>query len=154
MMEDEPMHIDVPTSPELPADGDIIKSEKHFSGAMTLDLTDEQIKQCAKILGEVRTKHVMKFRTKFNDPNSFNFDDVLKAISEFEDEIKTRMAEEASVLVGVDTTPLLEGQPMRVEWLGVLPGGDLDRYGMDHERKEWEVKRANERGEDYLGQKG
>jgi hypothetical protein len=34
-----------------------------------------------------------------------------------------------------------------------MPGSELAQYGMDHERKEWEVKRAKARDEDYLGEK-
>lgn len=153
MYEDEPMQINVPTSPELPADGDIIKTDKQFSGAMTLDLTDDQIAVCMRIVHKIRGKHMDKFRRKFNDPSTFKLDDALKAIEEFEDELKTELAEKVNVLCTVNTVPLLEGQPMEIEWLGVLPGGDLDKYGMDHERKQWEVRRATDAGEDYLGQK-
>lgn len=151
-MEDEPMQINVPTSPELPTNSDIVTTRKGFSQAMTLDLTDEEIKRAMRVVHEVRERHLPKFLAKFNDPNNFTLDDALKAISDYEDEIKTRLAEEVNVLASVDVTPLLKGEPMNIEWLGVLPGGNLDRYGMDHERKAWEVRRANDRGESYLGE--
>lgn len=143
----------VPTSPELPAEGDILKTAKDFSGAMTLDLQDHEIQACMRILHNVRQRHLEKWMSKFNDPQNFTIDDALEAISQFEDELKTEMAEKVNVLVGVDATPLLEGKGLRLEWLGVLPGGSLEHYGMDHEQKEWEVKRANARGENYLGEK-
>ena len=152
-MSDDPMQIDVPTSPELPADSGLMRTEKQFSGAMTLDLTDDQIAAAIKIVHRVRSKHMEIFRRKFNDPSSFKLDDALKAIEHFEDELKTELAEKVNVLASVNTVPLLEGQPMEIEWLGVLPGGSLDKYGQDHERKTYEVKKATERGEDYLGQK-
>lgn len=151
-MSDEPVEVSVPTSPELPADHDLVRTEKGFSGAMTLDLGDGEIKACMRILHEVRNKHLSKWINKFNDPRNFTLDDALKAVDNYEDELKTRMANEVNVLVSVNAVPLLEGQPLQIEWLGVLPGGSLDKYGQDHERKGWEVKRATERGEDYLGQ--
>lgn len=145
-MQDQPV-----TSPELKTPSDVVKTEKAFSGAMTLDLTDKQIAQCMRIVQRVHGKHRKIFVQKFGRPG-FTIDDALKAVSEFEDEIKTELAEKVNVLVTVDSVPLLEGQPMQIEWLGVLPGGSLHQYGQDHEQKEWEVKKANERGEDYLGQ--
>jgi hypothetical protein len=151
-MSDEPMEINAPLSPELPADGDILKTQKQFSGAMTLDLQDHEIKACMKILHDVRERHLRKWLTKFNDPQNFTLDDAMDAVEQFENELKTEMAEKVNVLVSVDATPLLVGEGLKMEWLGVLPGGSLERYGLDHEQKEWEVKRANARDEDYLGQ--
>jgi hypothetical protein len=152
-MSDESVEVQIPTSPELPADSDVVRTAKEFSGAMTLDLGDWEIKKCMTIIHEVRSKHVAKFIRKFNEPSAFKLDDALKAIDEYEDELKTRMANEVNVLVSVNAVPVLEGEPLQIEWLGVLPGGTLDKYGQDHERKGWEVKRASERGEDYLGQR-
>jgi benzoyl-CoA reductase/2-hydroxyglutaryl-CoA dehydratase subunit BcrC/BadD/HgdB len=143
---------DAPTSPQLDATDGYIHSAKEFSNAMTLDLTDEEIARAVKIIGEVRLKYGRKFIQKFNDPNSFKLDDALKALDEMEDEVKTRLASECNVLATVDTVPILEGQPPAIEIIGIMPGGNLDRYGMDHEKKEWEVKRATAKGEDYYGQ--
>lgn len=152
-MEDEPMQIDVPTSPDLPTQGDMIASKKAFSDAMTLDLSDEEIEKCMTIIMRIRNKHMMRFRQKFNDIQNFTVDDALRYLSEFEDELRTTLAEEAHVLATVDSEPVIFGDPPVIEWLGVLPGGSLDRYGTDHEKKTWEVQRANERGESYLGEK-
>ncbi len=153
-MSDEPMHVDVPTSPEMPTGSDNITSAKSFSGAMTLDLTDDQIKRAFEIIQRVKLRHTDIFRRKFNDPSTFNIETVMKYVDHFADEITTELAEKVGVLASVNTVPLLEGQPLEVEWLGVIPGADLEKYGQDHEKKGWEVKRATDRGEDYLGQKG
>lgn len=143
-----------PTSPELPTQDTRVKTAKEFSGALTLDMTDEEIAQAYRIVVRVKSKWQEKFRRKFNDPSAFKLDDALKMIEQFEDEIKTELAEKVQVLATVNTVPILEGQPLEIDWIGRLPGSDLARYGMDHEKKEWEVKRAVERGEDFLGQKG
>lgn len=141
------------TSPTLPTNEGSIITPKDFSGAMTFDLSDEEIKQGFELLMHLRHKWMTRFRAKFSDPSTFDLDTVLKDISEFEDEVKTRLAEELNILVTVNTTPILQGEPLEIEWIGKLPGDALYQYGFDHERKEWEVKRATVRGEDYLGQK-
>jgi hypothetical protein len=148
------MSTDTPvTSPELATNSDIVKDAKHFSGAMTLDLTDEEIKVAWNLVLNIRRRWMETFRRKFNDSSTFTMDEAMKAIEEFEDEVKTTLAEKLDILCTVNTVPLLEGKPMQIEWIGKMPGSSVHTYGMDHEKKEWEVKRAAERGEDYLGQK-
>lgn len=141
------------TSPNLPTSEGIIHTPKDFSGSLTLELSDEDIKRGFELVMKIKSKWESRFRSKFNDPSTFELDDVLKELSEFEDEVRTRLAEELNVLATVDTVPILDGQPPIVDWVGKLPGDALYSYGFDHERKEWEVKRATVRGEDYLGQK-
>lgn len=140
------------TSPNLSVKDGAMNDAKTFSGNLTLDLTDDQIQASWRIIQRIRHKHQEKFRTKFNDPSSFTMDAVIKALDEFEDEIKTTLAEQVGVLCTVDTVPILEGHPPVIEWLGVLPGSDLEKYGQDHEKKEWEVKRATAKGEAFLGE--
>ncbi len=62
--------------------------------------------------------------------------------------------EAVDCLVRIDATPVFEGNPPLVEWLGKIEGTSLANYGQDHEKKQWEVQKATERNEDYLGQKG
>lgn len=143
----------IPTSPDLPTDEGIVKSTKEFSGALTLDLNDDEIAIATRELLRIKRRWEEIFQRKFNDPTSFKLDDALNLIAQFEDEVKTTLAEKLDVLCTVNTVPILEGQPLEVEWIGKLPGSSLAQYGMDHEKKEWEVKRANARGEDYLGQR-
>lgn len=141
------------TSPTLDTNAGIMNDSKTFSGSLTLDLTDDQIKAAWIIIQRVKARHMEIFRRKFNDPSSFNLDAAHKAIDEFEDEIKTKLAENVGILASVNTVPLLEGKPMEIEWLGVLPGHDLGKYGLDHEKKEYEVKKATARGEAFLGER-
>lgn len=142
-----------PTTPDLPTDEGIVKSAKGFSGALTLDLTDDEIAIAYREIVRIKRRWEEVFRRKFNDPTSFKLDDALKLVEQFEDEIKTTLAEKLEVLCTVNTVPILEGHPLEIEWIGKLPGSSLDRYGMDHEKKEFQVKRANARGEDFYGQK-
>jgi hypothetical protein len=144
----------LPTSPELPVDQGFVNSAKDFSGAFTLDLTDDQIAEAWRIIQTVRLKYQDRFRSKFNDPQNFKVEDIEKYVDEFEDEIKTRLAESVGILATVNVLPVFEGQPLAIEIIGVLPGSDLEKHGMDHEKKQWEVRRATDRGEDFLGQKG
>lgn len=143
-----------PTSPQLPVNQGLINDAKSFSGAFTLDLTDDKIAEAWRIVQYVRHKYQERFMNKFNDPRNFTMEDIEKYVDEFEDEVKTRLAEGPGVLATVSILPIFEGRPLEIEFLGVIPGGDLDKYGMDHEKKEWEVKKADAQGEDFLGQKG
>ena len=144
----------VPTTPELPVNQGFINDAKSFSGAFTLDLTDDQIQTAWRIIQDVRKRYQQKFRNKFNDPINWREEDLEKYVDEFEDEVKTRLAESVGLLATVNVLPIFNGEPIAIEILGVLPGGDLEKYGMDHEKKEWEVKKATAQGEDFLGQKG
>lgn len=145
----------VPTSPDLETDSGIVTSAGDFSGKLTLDLTDEEIKRAFEIIVPIKKRWENIFRVKFSDPNlSFTMDQALDMVEQFEDEIKTRLAEDINILATVDTTPLLEGKPLVIEWIGRMPGDNVFKHGLDHERKEFEVKRATNRGEDYYGQKG
>lgn len=131
----------------------LMNTTKAFSGNLTLDLTDEEIKAAWVIIQRVKKRHQEIFRRKFNDPSTFTLDDLHKYIEEFEDEIKTRLAENVGILASVNTVPLLEGEPIEIEWLGVIGGHDLEKYGLDHEKKEYEVKKATARGEAFLGER-
>lgn len=131
---------------------DLMNDAKTFSNNLTVDLTDEEIQASWRIIGSVRKRHQDIFRRKFNDPSTFTMGAVEKAISEFEDEIKTELAEKVGVLASVNAVPIFEGKPMVIEWLGVIPGHSLERFGMDHEKKTWEVRRATDQGEAYLGE--
>lgn len=142
-----------PTSPTLPTDSGVVKTQKQFSDALTTDLTDAEIKQGMAILVKIKNKHQEKFLAKFSSP-TFTLDEAEAAISDFQDELSYTLATEANILASVDVTPIFEGQPLAIEWIGVIPGHSLSQYGMDHERKSWEVKKATDRGEAFLGQKG
>jgi hypothetical protein len=131
----------------------LMNDTRSFSGNLTLDLTDEEIKAAWIIIQRVKQRHQEIFRRKFNDPSTFTLDDLHQYVEEFEDEIKTRLAENVGILASVNTVPLLEGKPLEIEWLGVIDGHDLGKYGLDHEKKEYEVKKATSRGEAFLGER-
>ena len=140
------------TSPELETEGTLVKSGAHFSGTQTLDLSDAEIQEAWRIIQKVRFKYSEIFKRKFNEPSTIDLDTVWKFIDQFEDELKTRLADSLQLLATVNCLPVLEGKPIEIEYLGVLPGHSVNTYGMDHERKAWEVKKATERGESYLGE--
>jgi len=138
------------TSPNLPTGKDTVSTAKEFSGAMTLDLSDDEIKKALEItVGTVR-KHQEIWRRKFPFDNLEQIADLLE---ELEKELSHKLMEELDVLVKIDGTPLFYGQPPVIDWMGWLDTSSLAKYGQDHERKTWEVQKADERGEDFLGQK-
>jgi hypothetical protein len=145
------------TSPALPTDEGVVRSVKEFSDTLTLDLTDAEIKAAFEIIIKVIQKWQGIFRAKIdpNSPLSFGaVEEVMKAVDDFEDEIKTRLAESLNLLVSVDVMPVLEGTGYPTIVLeGALPSHSSAQYGMDHEKKAYEVKKAKERGEVFLGAK-
>jgi hypothetical protein len=138
------------TSPNLPTERDVVRTAKEFSGAMTLDLTDDEIKRALELTVNIVRKHQTKWKQKYPFDS---LDQVVDLIEDLEKELAYRMMEEVDCLVRVDGTPVFQGQPPVVEWMGKMEGSSLDKYGQDHERKTYEVQKAEQRGEDYLGQK-
>jgi len=140
------------TSPELPAESGIVKTRKEFSDALTVDLTDDEIQRALQITIPIKNKWQNRFRLKYAEPN-FNVDEAMKLIDQFEDEIKYELATKLDLLVRVDSTPVLEGQPMIIEFMGALPSHSTAKYGLDHDKKTSEVRTATDRKEGYLGEK-
>ena len=142
-------------SPTLASNDGIVKSLKEFSDNLTLDLTDAEIKQAFEIIYRSIRKWQQIFRAKL-DPHSLrsfhDLDEAMELTEKFEDEIKTRLAE-MDILATVDVMPVFEGQPPVIELIGTLPSHYSAQYGLDHERKEYEVRKATERGEPVLGAK-
>lgn len=103
------------------------------------DLTDLEVKEMAKCLGEVSTKFSRKTNTVDN-------------LEEMRDEILTKLAD-LSILAEVDPSPCLYGQSPEVTVIGKVASDDIHKYGFDHERKQHEVIEATKRGEEYRGQK-
>jgi hypothetical protein len=138
------------TSPDLPTGRDTVSTAKQFSGAMTLEMTDDEIKRALEItVGTVR-KHQEQWKRKFPFDSIEQCADLLE---ELEKELAYKLMEAVDVLVRVDGTPIFVGQPPVIEYMGKLDTSSLAKYGQDHEKKEWEVKKAEARDEDYLGQK-
>lgn len=140
------------TSPDLPVDSGIVKTQKQFSDSLTQDLTDEEIQKCLRIIIPIKSKWERRFVSRFSHNDHPTEKEIHRFLDEFEDEIKTTLAEQVNVLATVDTTPLLMGEPPEIEFVGALPGHSLHKYGFDHEKKTWEVTKATQLGEDFLGQ--
>lgn len=143
--------IDAPVnSPSLPTDEGIVKTPKEFSDALTLDLTDEEIQQALRIIIAVSSKWQEVFRSRLRHVN-FTIEDAMKLVDQFEDELVYELATKLDVLAHVDVAGVFEGKPPVVELVGALPSHSSAKHGLDHERKEWEVKKAKDKGQDFLG---
>lgn len=117
---------------------DIMKSEKqmvYFSD----ELTDSESVLAVRVIGECQQKWAMKANSKEN-------------LEYLRDEVLTRLME-MGILAEFDPAPCFYGEPPIVELRGKIAGDALHEYGFDHEKKKWEIDKAHERGEDYLGEK-
>lgn len=137
-------------SPTLPAPTGIVTSPKQFSDGLTMDLTDDEITRALRITLPIRKKWSSKFRSQFRDTN-FSVEDAMDMLDKFESELKYELATKLDLLVSVDVEPVLYGEPAIIVFEGALPSHTSAKYGMDHERKEYEVKRSKDQGDDFLG---
>lgn len=150
MSNDEPLEVKIPTAPNADVDDGIVTTAKQFSDVLTLDLTDEEIGQAFETIVSLKRK----YQQKWHAMDFSRMERIADELEIFRDEVTTTLAERHSILATVDGTPVMAGEPPVIEIMGRIPGTAFDQYGMDHEKKEWEVKQATNRGEDYLGQKG
>lgn len=147
------INYDLPVdSPNLPVNPGIVVSTKAFSDGLTMDLTDDEIQRALQITLRVKRKWEGIFRSKLRD-HSFTVEQAMKLVDQCEDELSYELATKLDILASIDASPVFEGQPLIIEFVGALSSHSSAKYGMDHEKKEWEVKRATfETGEDFLGQ--
>lgn len=117
---------------------DIIKSKKQFVH-FNDQLTDSESIEAVQVIGEAQMKWASKHNSKEN----------LEALR---DEVLTKLME-INILAEFDVAPCFHGEPPIVEFIGKIAGDGLHKYGFDHEKKKWEIDRAHDRGEDYLGEK-
>lgn len=103
------------------------------------DLTDVEITRFFKVVEEVRVKYAGRKNTVEN-------------LESLRDETLTRLMD-IGILATMDPTPCFYGEPPVIEVVGKVASDSVHRYGFDHERKGWEVNKANERNEEWLGQK-
>jgi hypothetical protein len=141
------------TSPTLAVDEGIVRSPVEFSNALTLDLTDSEIQQALKTILPITKKWQTIFINKFARDPHFDVDRAMDLVDQMEREVKETMMEKCQLLVSVDVTPLLEGQPIVISFEGALASHSVSKYGFDHEAKSYEVRKAKDRGEAFLGQK-
>jgi hypothetical protein len=117
---------------------DVIKSASQLA-QFASELTDYEVGQVAQIVGKLQRK----FASRPNTP---------KVLDELRDEALTKLAE-IGILATVDPTPCFHNEPPIIEIIGKVPGHEIHSEGFDHERKRWEVQKANALGEAYRGQK-
>jgi hypothetical protein len=124
----------------LPGDtqSTVVGSLKEFSDASMMELTDSEVQDVLQEILVIQEKYQFRYATKAN-------------LDSMSDEITTKMFEKG-VLVTFDPTPLLEGDAPHLEILGKITGEFKD-HGFDHEREQWEVQRANERGQNVYKEK-
>lgn len=113
-------------------------TEKGIAQAAT-DLTDREITQVFEAIELVRQKYAGKANTPDN-------------LEQLRDEALTRLMS-IGILATLDPAPCFHGEPPIVEIIGKISGDPIEKHGFDHEQKSWEVNKANDRGEDWLGQK-
>lgn len=111
--------------------------DKNFAYAAS-DLTDREITRIFSVVENVRQKYAGKPNTADN----------LEALR---DEALTRLMD-IGIIATLDPAPCFYGEPPTLEIIGKLDNS-LVKDGFDHEQKGWEVNKAIERGEDWLGQK-
>ena len=125
-------------SPSLPNTDTTITSEKQFVH-FNDELTDSEAVAAVRIVAHVQEKYQFMTATKEN-------------LEAMRDELLTRLME-MNILAEVDPAPVLNGEPPVVEFIGKIAGDDIHKYGFDHEKKQWEIRKAREQGKDYLGEK-
>lgn len=147
----EPDLDNIVTTPTMPTDPGIVYNPKQFSDGLTLDLTDDEIQRAMEITLSIRRKWSDKFRSRFGVHGGFTAEDAFRMLDQFETELKETLAERMDLVASVDMEPVLMGEPPIITFEGALPSHYTAQFGMDHEKKEWEVKRAKDRGQDFLG---
>jgi hypothetical protein len=114
---------------------DTVRSTEQLAKYAT-DLTDEQVRQVGSVIGSMN----QRFSKKGNS---------VKNLEELRDEALTRLAE-INILATVDPSPCFYGGAPIVDIVGAV---NPNPAGFDHEKKQHEVQKAVELGEDYRGQK-
>lgn len=122
--------------PQIP--DPIIHSEKqlvHFAD----ELTDSESVEAFKLVMELQMKYAFKPNTQQN-------------LEELRDEALTRLMEK-NILAELDISPCFYGESPILELKGKVSSDTIHAYGFDHEKKKWEIDKAHDKGEDYLGEK-
>lgn len=115
-----------------------LKSAKQFA-QYSSDFTDEEITQAMQIIVGIQRKYATRSNTVEN-------------LEILRDEALTRLSE-IGILATLDPAPCFHGEPPVLEFIGKINTDAIHKDGFDHEKKEYEVKKATARGEDWLGQK-
>jgi len=121
-----------------PQADDRIKSEKQMA-YWAADLLDSEVKEVFSIVQSIQNRYAARPATADN-------------LSEMRDEILTKLMG-INIVAEVDIAPFYDGDPPTVEIIGKVKTDSIHKYGFDHEQKQYEVRKATARGEDYLGEK-
>jgi hypothetical protein len=121
----------------LPTPDGTVRTGRQFA-ENAMDLLDSEVAEVIKVVVQVQEK----YRYAANSPEN---------LEKLRDETLTRLME-IGVIATMDATPCLYGDPPNLEIIGSTRIHKTD--GFDHEKKGYEVNKANSRKEDYLGQKG
>lgn len=114
---------------------DIGKGFAHSAG----DLADSEITRLFHTVEEIRLRYAGKRNSAEN-------------LEAMRDEILTKLMEQG-ILATLDPAPCFYGEPPVLEIIGRVGGHADHKYGFDHEKKGWEVRKSVERNEDWLGEK-
>jgi hypothetical protein len=122
----------------VPAPDDKIKSRKQFV-EWNDELTDTEAQAAMAVIVPIQSKYA-------NRPNT------VANLEELRDEVLTKLME-CNILAEFDPSPCFHGEPPILELRGKIATDSIHKYGFDHEKKQYEVLKARDRGEDYLGEK-
>jgi hypothetical protein len=114
-----------------------------------MDLTDEEIAHALKVTIPIKRKWQDIFRSKLRHQN-FTEIEAMRLLDQFENELTYELATKCNMLAHVDAEPVFLGEPPIIEFTGKI-GSSTTPEEFDHEKKEWEVKKSKELGEDFLG---
>lgn len=120
------------------SDPTIAKTDKQFA-EMASELLDHEIQAAMQIVVGIQRRYANRRNTVEN-------------LEEMRDEVLTRLSEK-SILATFDPTPCFHGEPPILEFIGKINTDPIHKHGYDHEQKTYEVRKATDRGEDFLGQK-
>lgn len=115
-----------------------IKSAKQLADFST-ELLDSEIQQAVKIVASLQQSYAHKANSVEN-------------LDKLRDEVLTRLSE-INILASFDPTPCFYGEPPVVEFVGKVSTDSIHKHGFDHEQKRYEVLKAKERDEHFLGEK-
>lgn len=105
--------------------------------------SDELLDTESQIVGRIVREAQLKWAGKANTVDN---------LQELRQELLHALMD-VGIVAEFDPTPCFYGEPPILEIRGKVQGDPQHKYGFDHEQKRWEVLRAIERNEDYLGQK-
>ena len=117
----------------------VIRSKQqmvHFAD----ELTDTESVRAFELVHRIGAKYQHKVASEAN-------------LHALRDECLTRLADEMNILAELDISPIYSNEPPILEFKGKFTGDNLHKYGFDHEQKKFEIDKAHDRGEDYLGEK-